>query len=213
MPILPLKSDGRGGQREQAHDRVVEYLKSLRPMRGAGTHTQHTAFGVVRQSAAAIQARRTDLFFGRITALYNADYFGAMLYDDAQYDPAKDFVETHSTAGDPSLSQQEFLVAKNLTGRMVPAATIDTYEIEYTYDGENDRNAVATMLGSEQQVCHPRYQLGDFIILTKVQNGAGAEDGRHQTIYYYEISPARFWCARPQDYTPPSGGGGGGAGQ
>lgn len=186
---------------------MVDYVRSLRPMRGDGTRTQHTPFGVVRQSAAAVKARRTDLFLAMITKLYNKDYVGAMVYDDTLYSIDTDFVlnggDDAAIAGDPSLSHDELITAKCVTGRKPISDNIDGFDINYTYDGENSRTAAADMLGSETQVCHPRYTVGDLIILVKVQNGTGIRDSAAQEILYYELQPGRYWCSAPDNYTPP----------
>jgi hypothetical protein len=152
----------------------------------------------------------TSLFLCRIVQVGLSNMVGAMVFNDLAYNPALDFTVTNNIPGDPSLSQSEVLVSKSLTARMYEGETIDGFPITYTYTDENNRTAVATMLGTEIQVCHPRYQLGDFIIMARLNNYSGVDsegnlgnDAMVGEIKYYELSPDRKWAAAPDGYTAP----------
>lgn len=166
--------------------RFVDSCKRSTPKAGLGLKATETKDGIilsVDQSWGGGVPIKVDLY--EITTLANADYFKAKLVN---------------SSGDATGA--EIVVAKSLTGRKPATETIDTFEINYTYSGENDRTASADMLGTEIQVCHPRYTVGDKIVVvamsnTDVKNGGSA-------VRYYELSPCRYWCAAPDGYTPPA---------
>ncbi len=134
----------------------------------------------------------------KITTLYHTNYFGAR--------PWNPMTEAYIGA--------EFKVARCLTGRMPEEETIDGEVIAYVYPTgyippdqtismlDNFRTAFST--GSEYQVVHPRYTVGDLVVVLRVPSGTGISDQSEpgnddsnlhgNQLRYLEMLPARFWA-------------------
>jgi hypothetical protein len=165
--------------------RLVDCCKRSVPKAGVGLMAMDSKDGIILTANVGNGAGvpvRVELY--KITTLKNDDYFMAKKVDSSG-----------NAAGG------EVAIAKSLTGRKPSTETIDTFEIDYTYSDDNNRTADATMLGSEVQVCHPRYQVDDEIFVVTTQGTGVKKNG--SALFLYEISPARFWCAAPDGYTPP----------
>lgn len=197
MPSQPPLTPG-GTKADVAYNNLVHYVRALRPMRGNGTQTTFSSSGVVRRASPQAPSRGLSLYMYRITSLHGGNFFGAMLFDQSQYAEPSDFVVNGGgaggIAGDPSLSGGEIIVAKSINGQQVNTAVIDGYNITYTSSGENLRFAEADSLGSEWQVCHPRYTVGDYVVVSKLQNYVNVLDNNGQPFQYMEMSPLREWC-------------------
>ena len=123
-----------------------------------------------------------------------------VMYQITELEGTKDYIKAKRVDGSGNPSGAEEVIAKSLSARQPVTETIDTYEIDYTYTDDNNRVAVAVMLGTEVQVCHPRYKVGDNIAVVKIDNPQIVST---KIVDLYEISPARFWCAAPDGFTPP----------
>lgn len=191
VPITLGKSNA-----DQAHDRLARQAKASRPMTGTGTQVTRSTFGMVFNGNNNPVTRSVKIRLYQITILHNDNYVSAQQLD-----------------GDGNLNGTDEYIAKSFTGEVPSTDTIDTYAISYDYTDDNNRTANAVMLGTEVQVCHPRYTVGDIIAVVEIKDGFLVSDGEGgwtplndadgNQITLYELSPARFWCAAPDGYTPP----------
>lgn len=183
---------------EQAHNRLVRQAKSAVPMAAKGTQVTRSQFGTSFIGNANPAVRSVKVLLYQITALTGQSYVTAQQMD-----------------GQGNLDGTDEYVAKSFTGQMPSGQTVDTYPITYSYTDDNNRTADAILLGSEVQVCHPRYTVGDLIAVIQINDGLVVPDPDNpgnflpmndpdgNQITLYEHSPERFWCAAPDDYTPP----------
>ena len=164
--------------------RIIDCCKRSVPKAGVGLMATETKDGIIFTanvgSGVGVPVK-VDLY--QLTTLKNDDYFMAKKVD---------------SAGNPTGS--EVAIAKSLTGRRPDKETIDTYEIDYSAYDDNNRIAASPMLGSEYQVIHPRYQVGDNVLVVSTNSGVKKTGS---SVPLYELSPARFWCSVPDGFTPP----------
>jgi len=182
------------------HQRLLIAIKKLVPKAGPGMLISERADGMYIElnGLNSPNGSGTKVYFYQITSLVSDDYFMAAALN-----------------GSGNIVGAPVPVAKSITGQMPDSEIDDTYTIEYTYTDDNNRTASAALIGSEVQVCHPRYKVGDLVavvvtsspVLSVPSPGTGPVpivQGTGSTISLYEISPARFWCAGADDFTPPA---------
>jgi len=182
---------------EQAHNALVSQSKASRPMAGTGTRVTRSAYGTVFNGNATPKVRGTKFIQYQITALSSKNYVTAQRLD-----------------GSGNLSGSDEYIGKSITGQMPDSDVKDTYTISYVYIDDNNRTANAALLGTEIQVCHPRYQVGDIILVAQLADGMLVQKnpddveplngGDQSQVILYEMSPDRKWCAAPENYTAPS---------
>jgi len=186
-PILPGDTHA-----QSAHNALVKAVKSLRPMRGTGVQTMHTAFGVSRKANPGRAARPSLLQLFRITAV-QGDYLTCRTWDGT------------------NLGGADILVAKpeNLRASLA-AENVDGVALTYNWafdDGSGNTRVCYDGTYSETQVCFPRYiyytQAGNVAAnnqdviragLFTGPTGVATVDDAGQ--FWCELKPARVWAKK-----------------
>ena len=180
---------------------VERQLRAMRPIKTPTVHFDWNSKGV-RYNAKAGGAGGTTLTTYVITELFGGpadeafDYIGVTPFD----------TDSMTTSGG------QIICAKCITARGPETELIDGNIIQYAqyYNDEQRAAYNQTTLASEFQSIHTRYVVypgnappeGYDIIQSLVEvggttNPTGVLDPDGNDIYYYEVSPCRYWSLNP----------------
>lgn len=170
--------------------KLLECCRRLTLLRGDGYQIKESLNGITLTGIGGGTSVPSSPFQPYIiTTLRNADYFSAKLYNWS----------TKMASGG------EISIAKSITARLVPIASIDGNDIVYDYDvvptkKDNIRSAQIVGIVSQFQVMDPRYLaddgsgiLGNVIFACNVQGGTGVKDAAGAPVALQEFH-TRDWA-------------------